>query len=333
MTPSPLPTDPLPQHRLRLAEIARASSVIDPAFLASPQYDCEPLSAALCCDLTLKVETANPIRCFKGRGASFLIATLLARREIGADRPLVAASAGNWGQAVAYACRAASLPLTLFASVNANPLKLERMRALGAELRLAGVDFDAAKEEARRYAGAHGLRMVVDGLDVAASEGAGTMAVELLAHGAAYDAIVVPLGNGAMLTGIARWFKAASPATRVYGVCASGADSMEKSWREGTIVSASRIDTIADGIGVRAPIPEAVADMHGLVDDVLLVPDATIIRAMRLVFAQAGLVSEPSGAAGVAALIEHAVQFKGQRVATVLCGGNVTADQARDWLV
>ncbi len=324
-------TDTFSDHRIRLADIVRAQTVIDPVFLNSPQYDCEPLSAALGCALILKVETINPIRSFKGRGADFLIGALKAE-AVREGQPIVGASAGNWGQALAYSCRAAGLPLILYASVNANPLKVERMRALGAEVRLAGVDFDASKMAAGEFAQQAGLRMVADGLDVEASAGAGTMAMELLAYGAQYDAVLVPLGNGAMLTGIARWFKAASPATQIYGICAAGADAMEKSWRSGSIHLLASIATIADGIGVRVPIPEAVADMNGIVDDVLLVEDSAIVDAMRLLHRQAGLLAEPSGAAGVAALMAHRERFAGQRIATIVCGGNLTEDQVRQWL-
>jgi threonine dehydratase len=325
-------TDPFPDHRIRLPEIVRAHDVIDPVFLNSPQYDCESVSAALGCHLTLKVETINPIRSFKGRGADFLISSLKSE-AVRKRQPIVGASAGNWGQALAYSCRAAGLGLILYASVNANPLKVERMRALGAEVRLAGIDFDASKVVAKAFADASGLRMVADGLDVEASAGAGTMALELLARGAQYDAVLVPLGNGAMLTGIARWFKAASPATQIYGVCAMGADAMEKSWRSGRILLPPSIRTIADGIGVRVPIPEAVEDMNGIVDDVLLVEDAAIVDAMRLLHRQAGLIAEPSGAAGVAALMVYSERFAGRRAATVLCGGNLTEEQVRQWLM
>jgi threonine dehydratase len=321
------PIDPTPDHRLALADILDAQDVIDPVFVNSPQYDCEPLSAALGCRLTIKVETANPIRSFKGRGASLLI------RNMTGAAPIVAASAGNWGQAVAYACREAKRRLVLYAAVNANPLKIERMRALGAEVRLHGDDFDAAKTEAEAFARASGLRMVSDGLDPEASIGAATMAVELLEGGASYDAVVVPLGNGAMLTGVGRWFKAASPKTQVIGVCARGADAMEKSWRTGRLVFPPEAKTIADGIGVRVPIAAAVADMKQTVDDVLLVDDDRIIAAMRLVFATAGILLEPAGAAGVAALMTHAPRFKSLRVATILCGGNATQKQINDWVL
>ncbi len=316
--------DPLPNHRLSLANIARSVSAIPPEFLNSAQYDCEPLSAALGCALTLKIDFANPIRSFKGRGASFFISEYLRR---GQSRAIVCASAGNWGQAMAYACRAVQLPIVIYASIYANPLKIERMRALGAEVRLAGQDFDAAKDAAKEYARSIDGWMVEDGLEVEISEGHGTLAIELLAHAAAFHAVLIPLGNGAMLNGMARWIKAVAPATRVLGVCASTADAMEKSWRDQKLHISASADTIADGIGVRVPIAEAVEDMRGIVDDVLLVSDAQIVQAMRLVYAHTGFQLEPAGAVGVAAIVAHSPQFVGKRVATVLCGSNVTAAQ------
>jgi len=324
--------DPDPSHRLRLADIAAAPARIPPEFRDSPQYACEPLAEVLGCGLTLKVETCNPIRSFKGRGASVLVSRLLERAHEATRTPLVGASAGNWGQALAYACRAAGWRLVLYAADSANPLKVARMRALGAEVRQAGKDFDAAKQHAEAFARERGWRMVADGLDVEASLGAATIAVELLAPGRAFDAVLVPLGNGALLTGMGRWIKAVAPATRVIGVQATGADAMAQSWRSGRLVFPPQIDTIADGIGVRVPIAEAVADMRTTVDDVVLVNDVALVAAMRLLHAHAGLVVEPSGAAGVAALVAAGSPWRGQRVATVVCGGNLTEAQMAAWL-
>ncbi len=318
-----------PARRLSLARIAQAARAIPPEYRDTPQYECGPLSEALGCRLVVKVETANPIRSFKGRGAAVLVGALAAAGERG---PIVCASAGNWGQAVAIACRDAGLPVVVCASVNANPLKVARMRALGAEIRLQGDDFDAAKAAARAFASAGGGRWIEDGREAEVAEGHGSIAVELLARGDAFDAIVVPLGNGAMLAGIARWTKAASPATRIVAVCARGAPSMAESLRAGGVVETARADTIADGIAVRVPVPEALDDLAGLVDEVLLVDDARIVEAMRLVHAHAGLVLEPSGAVGVAALLEHRARFAGESVATVLCGGNLAEDDRRAML-
>lgn len=327
-----LPADPLPGHRLKLENIARASSLIDPVFRNSPQFECEPLSASLDCRLTLKLETANPIRSFKGRGAGYLVASRAAAGKLGGRR-LVGASAGNWGQALAYACRAHGIALTLFAATTANPLKVARMRELGAETILTGHDFDAAKQAGEAHARETGGLWVADGLDPEAAEGAATIAVELLEPESRPEVIVVPLGNGALLTGIARWAKAAHPGIGIIGVQAAGADAMEKSWRSGTLHFPPAAATIADGIGVRVPIAEAVEDMKGIVDDVLLVTDDQIIAAMRLLFRQAGLLAEPSGAAGIAAIQAYPGQFRGRRVATILCGSNLTGEQVRNWIV
>ncbi len=328
-------------RRISLDGIARARAQIDPLFLNTPQYECEPLSARLGCRLTLKVETLNPIRSFKGRGASAFVRAFAARHP---GVTLVAASAGNWGQALAYCCRDQGVPLVVYAATCANPLKLERMRALGAEVRLHGDDFDAAKLEAKRFvaAAAHSEqapRMVEDGLEIQVTEGHGSIAVELIEglarRGDTLDAVLVPLGNGAMLNGIGCAFKSASPATQVIGVCASGATAMRDSWLRGpgaAAVNHDRVDTIADGIGVRVPIAEAVDDMHGVVDDVLLVSDAQIVDAMRLAHELAGIVLEPSGAAGLAAVQAHRDHFAAQHVACVLCGGNLTMADARRWL-
>ena len=324
--------DPWPAHRLSLARIARAAGRIDPVFLDSPQFICEPVSERLGRELTLKVETVNPIRCFKGRGTSWFVAE---RPDDG--RTLVCASAGNFGQGLAHACRRAGRPLVVYAARGANPLKVERMRALGAEVRLAGADFDAAKDAARDWAAANDAVLVVDGLAPAIAEGAGTIARELLARGDAFDAVVVPVGNGALITGMARWIKAAAPATRVIGVCSRGAPVMADAFRAGAASAAIAAPpaTIADGIAVRVAIREAVDDMRGLVDDVVCVDDAALLTAMRLVHQHAGLVVEPSGAAGLAALLSMPAllaDLAARSVATVLCGGNLTAEQQLAWL-
>lgn len=319
----------LQHHRLSLARIEQAARLIDPVFLDSPQYECEPLSHVLGCRLTLKLETANPIRSFKGRGADCFVKT---DERVRPGVTLVCATAGNWGQALAWVCRARGLRLVVYTATTANPLKLQRMREMGAEVRLHSDDFDAAKAEAKRYAQADGGLFVEDGREASIAEGAGTIGLELLARGESFNALVLPLGNGALLTGVARWVKAHSPGTQVVGVSARGADAMERSWREGRIVERDAVDTIADGIAVRVPVPEAVHDMQGLVDDVVLVDDGTVVEAMRTLFRHAGVLVEPAGAVGVAALLAGRARWQGARVATVLCGSNLTAEQIERWL-
>ena len=158
------------------------------------------------------------------------------------------------------------------------------------------------------------------------------MGLEWSAFPELLDALLVPLGNGAMFNGVARAMKARSPRTRLIAVQAAGAPAMIESWRAGRVIVHDRIDTIADGIGVRVPIPAAVEDMHGLADDAILVGEDTILQGMRLLHRHAGIVAEPSAAVGVAAILENRDQFRDQLVGTIVCGGNLTEEQMRAWL-
>jgi threonine dehydratase len=296
--------------------IREAAGVIDPGFLNSPQFVCERLGA----NIVLKVETVNPIRSFKGRGTDYLLQRLGDEK-----RELVCASAGNFGQGMAYACRKRGVRLKVFASATANPLKVERMRALGATVELVAGDFDDAKDAAR----SDGAMFVEDGLLGPIAEGAGTIGVEL--DGAQpLDAVFVPLGNGALVNGVGTWLKHHAP-TKVIAVCASGAPSMALSWQSHRPISAPS-DTIADGIAVRVPVPEAVGIMEKTVDEVMLVSDDEMRAAMRSLFYEAGLLVEPAGAAGLAAIAQRRGEFSGGRVATILTGGNLTEQQIRDWI-
>jgi threonine dehydratase len=315
--------------RLSLERIEEAARCIDPVFLGSPQYEAEALGDELGLRLVCKVEAVNPIRSFKGRGTDYLL------HRLGGKHPgqLVCASAGNFGQGLAYAARKRNVPLTVFAAKTVNPHKVERMRRLGAEVRLEGEDFDEAKAAARALAKSEGWRLVEDGREVEIAEGAGTIALELCRWPEPLDALLVPLGNGALLSGVGAWIKAHAPSTEVIGICAEGAPAMALSLREGVMRTTEKVDTIADGIAVRVPVKQALSDLSGVVDDVLLVDDRTMVRAMRLLFWKVGLVVEPAGAAGIAALLAHRERFAGTLVATPLCGGNLTGQQARRWLL
>ncbi len=311
-------------HRLSLERIAQAAAIIDPVFVNSPQYLAESLSEKLGCRAVVKVETLNPIRSFKGRGADYFVASLSGRPH------LTCATAGNFGQGMAYAARKRGLRITIFVDANVNSLKIDRMRALGADVRLAKGSDSAA--EARAFATASGAQWVVDGRDAAIGEGAGTIGMELLRWPQPLDAIVVPLGDGSLLAGVARWVKAHHPATQMIGVCAAGSPAMERSWRAGQVQELG-VGTIAGGLAVTLPYAEALADLTGQVDDIVLVEDNSIIEAMRLAHSEVGLILEPSGAAGLAALMAHRKRFAGQLVGVILTGSNLTSDQIRQWLM
>jgi threonine dehydratase len=273
----------------------------------------------------VKVETLNPIRSFKARGAQFLVS------QLSGSPHLVCATSGNFGQGMAYAARKRGWPITVFAGAHANPLKVGRMRALGATVREGSDDPDELHAEAEAFARKNGFHLVQDGREAAIAEGAGTIAVELLRWPKCFDDIVVPLGDGALLGGMSRWIKAQCPTTRVIGVCSTASPAMERSWRSNKVVSAPLDPTIAGGIEVGTPFEEAVTDLTGSIDDVLLVPDSSLIAAMRLAHKELGLVLEPAGAAGLAAVLDHREQFRGRLVATVLTGGNVSPGNLREW--
>lgn len=313
--------------RISVANIEEAARLIDPLFTNTPQFVNESLSARLGVRLVCKIETLNPLRSFKGRGADYFITSLPEK-----PRRLVCASAGNFGQGLAFAARKHNLALEVFAAEQANPLKVLQMHRLGANVRLVGNDLDAAKTAAKNYAQEQQLCFVEDGHEVAITEGAGTIGLELNRWTEPLDAILIPVGNGALISGIGAWLKSAQPATKVVGVCASGAPAMEQSWRRGQLCTTEFVETIADGIAVRLPIPTALQDMEAVVDEVLLVEDEAILKAMRLLFEELGLVVEPAGAIGVAALLQQPARFAGQTLATVLCGGNLTEMQKREWL-
>jgi threonine dehydratase len=135
-----------------------------------------------------------------------------------------------------------------------------------------------------------------------------------------------------MIAGVGCALKSWRPGTKVIAVQADGAPAMVESWRSGHVVEHETMNTIADGVGVRVPIPEAVEDMRAVVDDAVLVREQTILRAMRLLHRRAGVVVEPSGAVGLAAILERPEMFRGATVATIVGGGNVTPEQMDRWL-
>ena len=327
----------MPKSALNLANIEKAAQLIDPVFLKSPQYEDGTLNAALGRRVLIKVETANPIRSFKGRGSDYFA------RSLDPKQTIVCASAGNFGQAMAYVGRSRSIPVQVFVAKDVNPAKAERMRSLGATVRLCDGDFDVAKESARREAAEHpDCVFVEDGAEESVSEGAGTIAIELLAAGA-LDTVVIPLGDGALMNGMAAWIKCRSPHTRVIGVCPEATPAMLHAWREARgmqpvpevpQLSSARggsslpgtdtkqpAHTIADGIETRVVVRKSLEMMKDLVDDIVLVNDDELIDAMRLSLSALGLILEPSGAAGLAAIRRH--ELPGERLATILTGSNI----------
>ncbi|HST19093.1 MAG TPA: pyridoxal-phosphate dependent enzyme [Gaiellaceae bacterium] len=297
-------TDLLPER------IEAAVARIDPVFRGSPQFADPGLSEALGREVVVKVETLNPIGSFKARGASVLVDRL---EPAGT---WVCSTAGNFGQALAFHARARATSIDIFVSPDVPAGKVARMRALGAR-----VEVDDRPEAAAREHAASGddRLLVVDGRDPAMSEGAGTIGVELAPAGP-FDTVVVQVGDGALISGVACWLKSVAPKTRIVGVCASGAPSMARSFAAGHAVAADGDGTIATAIAIREPIPASVARVRAFVSEIVLVDDDDLRRAITLVADRLGVLVEPAGAAGVAALLRHGDHIRGGRVAVILTG-------------
>jgi threonine dehydratase len=288
--------------------ILAASAAIDPVFRDSPQFVHDGLSAQLGVPVVVKVETVNPIRSFKGRGTWVAVQGLVGEGRIGPDRPIVVASAGNFGQGVAYAARAIDVPAVVFTSRNANRAKIARMRALGATVIESGEDFDDARTASEAYAAEHGAELLVDGDDPRISTGAATLALELtdaVETGVlpALTIASVPVGNGALINGVGSWLRHASPATRIVGVQAEAADAMTRSFAAGRPIDTPSAATYADGIASRIAVPRAVELMAGRVDAMLTVSEDALRRAQAELTDALGVTVEGAAGASWAGLL------------------------------
>jgi threonine dehydratase len=307
---------------LSLVRIAAAVDRVDPVFLGTPQFISQSLSVAFGREVLVKNETLTPIGSFKGRG------TWLLADKLDPSRTWVCATAGNFGQGLAYAARAHGATVDAFVSADVPPGKVERMRTLGARVWTSEQPGAAAREH---VAASAGRLLVVDGLQPEMAEGAGTIGLELEASGP-LDAAVVQIGDGALISGIARWLKATTPGMRVIGVCASGAPAMARSFAACRVTSTAGTDTIATALAISEPVPESLARVIALVDEIVLVDDDDLRSAQRLIVESLGLGVEPAGAAGIAALARHGARLPAGRTAVLLTGtGAVDAACQLTW--
>ncbi|MGD0377205.1 MAG: pyridoxal-phosphate dependent enzyme [Streptosporangiaceae bacterium] len=294
----------------------------------TPLYRCEALEPDLGCTVSIKLETANPVRSFKARGTE-VVASLLAGNG---SRAVVCASAGNLGQALAWSGRGRGLDVTVVASRFAPAAKLDRIRALDARLELVDGDFDMARERAAAVARYDGIRLVEDSLDIETCEGAATIGLELVDTVPSFDAVLIALGGGALATGVGHVVKAWAPDVEVICIQPLGAPGMTHSWRPRRVVTTDSTNTIADGVTGRRPIPAVLDDLLLVADDAVLVQEASIIAGMRMLLDHAGLVVEPSAALGIAAILEDHDRFAGRHVVTIVCGSNVDVDAYHRWV-
>jgi threonine dehydratase len=255
--------------------------------VAATPLERAPAALAAGRDIWLKREDVHELGAFKWRGA---LPTLEAWRS-----DVVTASTGNHGAATAWAARELGRRAVVFVPVEASAAKLAILERLGADVRRRGADLDAAKDEARAFAAREGLPFFEDGAEPTQFAGYAAIGREILEQ-LEPAAVVVPVGNGALLAGIGR----AVTARRI-GVCAKEAPVMVESWRAGRPVESDRSATIADGLAVRVAIPVAVDELARAADEMLLVSERELADAVAA-FARAGIRAEPSAAAPLAAL-------------------------------
>lgn len=297
---------------LTLEHVSQARKVISPTFLDSPQYEDEQLDAALGQRVTVKLETGNPLRSFKGRGVSYAL------RDVVEGDLVVCASSGNFGQAVAYVGRSRGAGVRVYAPAPVNPVKRARMTAFGADVVEVGSMEEARNAAASAAAQAH-AHLLVDGVPPALAEGAATIAEELTrTH--AFDAVVVPIGDGSLISGIALWTRTHSPATRIIGVNPTCAPAMHDSRIAGRPVTVDPTSLFAEGITIDRPHPESLSRIDRLVDDIVLVSDEDLRHAMSLIAEHLSTLAEPAGAAGIAAVAAGLID--GESIATIITGAN-----------
>jgi threonine dehydratase len=302
-----------------ISDIEAARELLGSVTRVTPIEGSRPLSSLVGGPVQLKCENLQRTGSFKLRGAYVRIARLSdAERALG----VVAASAGNHAQGVAYAASLLGTAATVFMPEGAPIPKVEATRAYGATVEFSGLTVDAALETAKEYAASTGSTLIhpFDHADIVA--GQGTVGLELLEQCPDVRTVVVSVGGGGLISGIALAMKTVRPDVRVIGVHAKGAASFPESLRAGRPVPLESMATIADGIAVGCPGELTFELVRDYVDDVLTVSEDALARALLLTLERAKLVVEPAGVASVAAVMEAPELFE-PPVVCVLSGGNI----------
>jgi len=307
---------------ITLDDIVAARRRIAPHIRQTPLMTATRLGDAAGVALSLKCESFQKTGSFKVRGA---LNAILGMDETTRSRGVVTVSAGNHAQAVAYAAAMAGASATVVMPKKASALKVAASRGYGAEVVLHGASGIEAFAHAHELEAERGLVFVHPFDDPKVLAGAGTVGLELVEQAEQpIDVLVVGIGGGGLISGVAAAVKARSPSTRIVGVEPTGADSMRRSLDVGAPVRLETLDTIADGLAAPMAGEETFPMVRTFVDDVVLVTDDEIRQAMRDLMSLAKLVVEPAGAAAVAAIAAKRVGAEpGARVVAIVSGGNV----------
>ena len=299
-----------------LDDVTEAGRRVSGVRRRTPVDRSETLSRIAGRPILLKPEHLQRTGSFKIRGAYNHISRL------DAGRPVVAASAGNHAQGVALAASLTGHKATIFMPANAPLPKVEATRGYGADLVLEGDTVDDCIGLAQRFAAEHGADFVPPFDDPLIIAGQGTIGLELASEAPDAETVVVPIGGGGLIAGIAAALATLRPEVRVVGVEAAGAASMQASLAAGQCMRLDRVDTLADGIAVKSPSPLTIAHVRAYVEELVTVTEEEISQALLLLLERAKAVVEPAGAASLAAVLAGKVPGSGP-VVVVLSGGNV----------
>jgi len=299
-------------------DIRAAAERLDGQVIRTPLVPAARMSEVLGCELYLKLENLQRTGSFKDRGA-FMRLSQLSQAE--AKRGVIAMSAGNHAQGVAYHARRLGIPATIVMPEFAPFSKVERTKGFGARVVLTGDTLDASAQAARQIAEKEGLTFVHPYDDPHVIAGQGTIGLEILADLPDVDTIVVPIGGGGLISGIALAAKDANPDIHMIGVETELYPSMLNALKgRGELPGGS---SLADGIAVKNPGKLTREIIERLVEDIAVVPEVTIETAIARLVEEQKIVAEGAGAAGVAAILNEPERFAGRKVATVICGGNI----------
>jgi threonine dehydratase len=281
------------------------------------------LSQATGKSVYLKLETELPNGSFKVRGAFWALAQRVNRGPV---QEVVACSTGNHGAAVALAAKEFGLKARIFLPANCNPVKRGRIVALGAAI-TESEDSDPASafRLVTEYAKRQGAFFLNDATDEDLPAGPATIGCEILEQLPGTSAILVPMGDTALIRGIAAAAKQIAPQVKIIGVQAEGAPSYYLSWKEGKVVETETCETIADGLATRTPEVANVRDVKSLVDEVVLVSEEQMLRAIETLLLEEHVLAEPAGAASTAALLQSS-RGNGEHVALIVSGANISRE-------
>jgi threonine dehydratase len=310
---------------LDLGDVLAARKRIARYLSPTPLYRYPALDALAGAALWVKHENHQPVGAFKVRGGVNLVSQL---PEADRARGVITASTGNHGQSVAYAAHLFGVRAIICVPEQANPVKVESMRALGAEIVFHGRDFDDAREYCEKQAADRGYRYIHSGNEPMLIAGVGTYALEILESQPDIEVIVVPVGGGSGASGTCTVAKAINPAIEVIGVQSEAAPAAQRSWQGRALVT-DATSTIAEGLATRTAFELPQGILWQLLDDFVLVSDEALLTATKVMIEKTKNLVEPSGAAALAAVLADQARFAGRKVAIVCSGGNISPAQLR----